>query len=173
MLRKRDYVILIAVLISVLAAVYLTFTEVRSLRSTLSAIEDEKNAIESLNDKAVYLQEIKNKEQDYATVLEEYNRMIPSKPGKNDIIGTMYELGKNCSVDITEIKFDAEVKGQRLMNLPFTINLNGDYIDIFSFFEGIRQQKRIYNIININLTRESSTSDNVYANILLNSYYVK
>jgi len=60
MLRKRDYVILIAVLISVLAAVYLTFTEVRSLRSTLSAIEDEKNAIESLNDKAVYLQEIKN-----------------------------------------------------------------------------------------------------------------
>ena len=164
---------LVSIILLVLVAAFLAVSGVGSLRVILGAIENERAVIEKLYEKALYLQHVKSSEHDYASVIEEYKMMIPVEPGKNEIMETMYGLAGNNGINLNKIQFGEEIKGQKLIKVPITINLDGDYIDIVSFLKNIRQQKRVYSLVNINLVRAEGSSDRIYADILLNAYYEK
>jgi Tfp pilus assembly protein PilO len=173
MLKSRNYLVLGILAVLVLTAAFLTVSGARNLQGTLDAIANERTVIEKLYEKALYLQQMKSSEYDYASLVEEYKMMIPLEPGKNQLLETMYGLAGNNGNNVNAIQFGDEIKGQKTIKVPITINLDGDYAGILNFLKNIRQQKRIYNIVNINLTRAEEKSGRVYASILINAYYEK
>ncbi|NSW89333.1 MAG: type 4a pilus biogenesis protein PilO [Firmicutes bacterium] len=171
MMKNRDYAILMLVVLLVLLAAFFLAFRIKSLQATLSEIENEKAAIEKLYEKALYFQDIKSREAELLSTVEMYKRMVPGEPDKNGITITMYQLAENNGINLNKIQFGQEIKGQRLIKVPVTINLDGNYVDIINFLKGIRQLERIYRLININLSRAEQSSDRIYADILLNAYY--
>ncbi|NLC67543.1 MAG: type 4a pilus biogenesis protein PilO [Clostridiaceae bacterium] len=171
--KTNNYLVIILIMVLVFIAAFLTVSGVMNLKDTLNAIANERTVIEKLYEKALYLQQMKSSGQDYESVVDAYKMMIPHEPDKNHVLETVYGLAGNNAVNVNTVQFGEETKGQKIIKVPITINLDGDFVSIMNFLKNIRKQRRLYNIININLSRAGDQDSRIYANMLINAYYEK
>lgn len=148
----------IMVLLGLLPAGYVYYTEVLTISEQLEVAQQTKTAeTKKYQDAKKKKEELPKLEERFATVTEELRKAqekLPSKFHMDDILHSTASVAKEIGVKMMSFKPSAErmVAGaHRYAELPIKLNLIGKYNQIINFFDSIVNLEKIVHLRNISL----------------------
>lgn len=132
-------------------------TEIDETRTQIEAIQKDLDKAKSV---AGTLESIKKDIASLEKAMIEAEKRLPRKKEVADVVDTLNDLGKKTRVNLTSI-VPGPTKTQTLfIEIPYAIQLEGNYHSVARFLAAMAVSERIFNERNVNLTRAGTAGAN-------------
>ena len=107
--------------------------------------------------------------------LESANRVllkqIPDEPSEYDLIQYIYILSENNKNDFIEIEFKERQEKEDIIEMPFSMNINGKYGSMLKLLNGIANGERLIRIDEIQIESIDNVNGLIDTSVTANAFY--
>jgi type IV pilus assembly protein PilO len=122
--------------------------EVKKLEKKLVVLEEE---LQEKQEIAGNLSKFKKKVEYLRQKLEEKKKNLPDDSNMDQLLKTLNELSEKSDIRIISFAPQGEVKRNFYSEIPVSMELEGNYHEILTFFDKVAKEDRIINISGINM----------------------
>jgi len=129
-------------------------TQVTHLRTQAQQLQRKLNNVRAVaTNLGAFEQEVADLERD----LEKALKQLPNRKQFEDLLQDISTAGKQVGVQIKSIERDAELAHDFYAEVPFKVELEGEYHDLARFFDDISKLPRIVNVSDLQISIEDET----------------